>query len=264
MSHLLPKTDVVIVGLGWTGSIMAHELTDQGLEVVAIERGPWRDSPTDFPVGYMQDELRYRVRHELFLRPDQLTFTFRNKIDQTALPIRSWGAFMPQWVGGGGVHWNAETWRFASDTVGRSHLTQRYEAFRRQIRRSRRGITATTWSHSTISSNICAASGTAGNLKARSKTAATSRAALVYNAGTSTAFQLHAIRQGGARTWLQAVPAALGESITSIHEPARSPPWALHLLRLLRMVWLRQLLKGQPPNDDLAGPDPQIQFHRAG
>src|SRR6516225_5963491 len=40
---------VVIVGLGWTGSILAHELAATGLNVVAIERGPWRDTATDFP-----------------------------------------------------------------------------------------------------------------------------------------------------------------------------------------------------------------------
>ena len=45
----------------------------------------------EFPTNYMQDELRYRIRHELFLRPEQNTFTFRNKMDQTALPIRNWG-----------------------------------------------------------------------------------------------------------------------------------------------------------------------------
>src|ERR1700751_1868597 len=130
MARRLPKKDVVIVGLGWTGSIMAQELTDEGLEGVAIERGPWRDSPTDFPPTYMQDELRYRIRHELFLRPDQTTFTFRNKMNETALPIRSWGAFMPpNGVGGGGVHWNAEMWRFLPiDFVLRTHLTQRYGA----------------------------------------------------------------------------------------------------------------------------------------
>jgi gluconate 2-dehydrogenase alpha chain len=84
MAKRLPKKDAVIIGFGWTGSIMANELTDAGLEVMAIERGPWRDAPTDFPPSYMQDELRYRIGHELFLRPDQLTFSFRNKIDQTA------------------------------------------------------------------------------------------------------------------------------------------------------------------------------------
>ena len=47
-------------------------------------------------------------------------------MDQTALPIRSWGAFMPpNGVGGGGVHWNAETWRFLpSDFVLKTHLTR--------------------------------------------------------------------------------------------------------------------------------------------
>ena len=49
MARKLAPKDVVIVGLGWTGSIMANELTDDGLEVVAIERGPWRDTATDFP-----------------------------------------------------------------------------------------------------------------------------------------------------------------------------------------------------------------------
>src|SRR5258707_2848144 len=130
MAKRLPKKDVVIVGLGWTGSIMASELTEEGLEVMAIERGPWRDAPTDFPPSYMQDELRYRVRHELFLRPDRLPSSFRNRIDQTALPSRSWGAFMPpNGVGGGGVHWNGEMWRFLpSDFVLKTHLTARYGA----------------------------------------------------------------------------------------------------------------------------------------
>ena len=130
MAKKLPAKDVVIIGLGWTGSILANELTDEGLDVIAIERGPWRDTAMDYPPNYAQDELRYRIRHELFLRPAQTTFTFRNKMDQEALPIRSWGAFMPpNGVGGGGVHWNAETWRFLpSDFVLKTHLTQRYGA----------------------------------------------------------------------------------------------------------------------------------------
>ena len=69
----LPGTDVVIVGLGWTGSILAQELTDAGLHVVAVERGPWRDTASDFPTTFAQDELRYHIRHDLFLRPAQQT-----------------------------------------------------------------------------------------------------------------------------------------------------------------------------------------------
>ncbi len=124
----LPATDVVIIGLGWTGSIMAHEMLQAGLRVVALERGPWRDTATDFPPSYAPDELRYHIRHDLFLRPAQNTLTFRNNTAQSALPIRTWGAFMlPNGAGGGGTHWNAQTWRFLpSDFVLRTHLTHRY------------------------------------------------------------------------------------------------------------------------------------------
>jgi gluconate 2-dehydrogenase alpha chain len=166
----LPAKDVVIVGLGWTGSILANELTDEGLDVVAIERGPWRNTATDYPPNYAQDELRYRMRHELFLRPDQTTFTFRNKMDQTALPIRSWGAFMPpNGVGGGGVHWNAETWRFQpTDFELRTHLTKRYGA-----RFLPADMTIQDWGvtyaelepHYDRFEYLCGTSGTAGNLQ---------------------------------------------------------------------------------------------------
>ncbi len=81
MARLLPRKDVVIMGLGWTGAILAQELTDAGLEVVAIERGPWRDTATDFNIGYMPDELRFAVRKDLFLHPAQEAMTMRNSVD---------------------------------------------------------------------------------------------------------------------------------------------------------------------------------------
>jgi gluconate 2-dehydrogenase alpha chain len=170
MTNRLPAKDVVIVGLGWTGSILANELTDAGLDVVAIERGPWRNTASDFAPNYAQDELRYRIRHELFLRPAQTTFTFRNKMAQTALPIRSWGAFMPpNGVGGGGVHWNAETWRFLpTDFVLRSHLTQRYGAkfLPADMTIQDWGITYEDLEpHYDRFEYLCGTSGTAGNLK---------------------------------------------------------------------------------------------------
>jgi gluconate 2-dehydrogenase alpha chain len=172
VARSLPKKDVVIIGLGWTGSILAHELTNAGLDVIALERGPWRDAPTDFPPSTMQDELRYRVRHELFLRPDQTTFTFRNKLSQTALPIRSWGAFMPpNGVGGGGVHWNAETWRFLpSDFVLKTHLTQRYGAafLPKDMTIQDWGVTYDDLEpHYDRFEYLCGTSGTAGNLQGK-------------------------------------------------------------------------------------------------
>jgi gluconate 2-dehydrogenase alpha chain len=130
MATKLPAKDVVIIGLGWTGAILAHELTDQGLDVVAIERGPWRDTATAFNIGYAPDELRYAVRQDLFQRPAQNTLTFRNNDSQTALPIREFGSFIPgNGVGGAGVHWNGVVWRFTpTDFRLRSHLGERYGA----------------------------------------------------------------------------------------------------------------------------------------
>ena len=55
-ARTLPRKDVVIVGLGWTGAIMANELAGAGLEVVAIERGPWRDTASISAPNYIQDE----------------------------------------------------------------------------------------------------------------------------------------------------------------------------------------------------------------
>ncbi|PDQ20964.1 GMC family oxidoreductase [Mesorhizobium sanjuanii] len=132
MTTILPRKDVVIVGLGWTGAILAHELTDQGLDVLAIERGPWRDTATDFNIGYVQDELRYAVRRDLFLQPAVETMTVRNNPSQTALPMRDFGSFLPgNGVGGAGVHWNGHTWRFwDSDFQIRTNLTKKYGASR--------------------------------------------------------------------------------------------------------------------------------------
>ncbi len=130
MTKILPRKDVVIIGLGWTGSILAHELTEQGLDVLAIERGPWRDTATDFNIGYVQDELRYGIRRDLFLQPRVEAMTMRNTLSQTALPMRDYGSFLPgNGVGGAGVHWNGHTWRFwDSDFRIKSHLTERYGA----------------------------------------------------------------------------------------------------------------------------------------
>ena len=90
-----------------------------------IERGGWRDTSTDFAVTFAQDELRYYWRHALFEEPARETLTFRNSAGQTALPMRQLGSFLPATgVGGAGIHWNGQTWRFLpSDFVARSHNT---------------------------------------------------------------------------------------------------------------------------------------------
>jgi len=128
MATGLKPVDVVLVGFGWTGSILAQELTDAGLQVLAIERGKFRDTVPDFATTHIQDELKYAVRNALFEEPARETLTFRNSSAETALPMRHLGSFNPaSGVGGAGVHWNGQNWRFLpSDFVQRSHIEERY------------------------------------------------------------------------------------------------------------------------------------------
>ena len=78
------------------------------------------------------------------------------------------------------------------------------------------------------------------------------------------AVQLHAVRAGGARARLQAVSAAVGKHVEGLHQSARPAPRAVHLLRILRVVRMRQLFQGQSADDDPPCPDPQVELRRAG
>jgi len=173
MARLLPKRDAVIIGLGWTGSILAQQLTDAGLNVVALERGPWRDTSTDFNIAYMQDELRYAIRKDLFLKPSTEAMTMRNSISQTALPMRDYGSFLPgDGVGGDGVHWNGTTWRFwDSDLSIKTHLTQRYGAAKiKNLQLQDWGVTWNEVEHCFDQFEyVCGTSGKAGNIKGQLK-----------------------------------------------------------------------------------------------
>lgn len=128
MATRLKPVDVVLVGFGWTASIMAQELTDSGLQVLALERGKDRDTVPDFATTHIQDELKYAMRDGLFESPVRETLTFRHTPDQRALPMRHLGSFRPAaGVGGAGVHWNGQTWRFLPDDfLIRSHTEERY------------------------------------------------------------------------------------------------------------------------------------------
>ncbi|HET7359805.1 MAG TPA: GMC family oxidoreductase [Rhodanobacteraceae bacterium] len=128
MAKRLPAVDVVLVGFGWTASIIAQELTEAGVQVLALERGEYRDTVPDFATTHIQDELRYAVRKQIFESPERETLTFRNSRDQEALPMRHLGSFNPAaGVGGAGVHWNGQNWRFLpTDFVTRTHIEQRY------------------------------------------------------------------------------------------------------------------------------------------
>ena len=124
----MPEADAVIIGLGWTGGILAKELSEAGLKVVALERGKMTTTESDFQVPYVRDELRYVQRQEMMQDAVRDTVTMRNNEKQEALPVRRLGAFLPgDGVGGSGLHWSGGTWRWSDmEFKARSMYEQRY------------------------------------------------------------------------------------------------------------------------------------------
>ena len=120
--------DAVIIGYGWTGAIMAKTLTDAGLSVVALERGPARDTAPDFEYPRIIDELKYGVRGDLWQPLAKETVTVRHNLDEVAQPYRKYGSFvLGNGVGGAGVHWNGQLWRASPEDLRlRSHVEERY------------------------------------------------------------------------------------------------------------------------------------------
>src|SRR5947209_8864835 len=125
---ILPKVDVVFVGFGMVGGIIANELGKRtSLKMVALERGPFRTTNPDFLMDHF-DEWRYAVQGQLFQDLALETWTFRNDANMNALPVREYGAWLPgNGVGGAMVHWNGQLWRFLDYFFEyRTHLEQRY------------------------------------------------------------------------------------------------------------------------------------------
>src|SRR6266436_5380473 len=128
MAERLKPVDVVTIGVGLTGSLMALELAKTGVKVVGIERGAPRFTVPDFQSPAIHDELRFSIRKGMMQDNVKEAVTFRNSSDETALPIRRWAGFLPgTGAGGAAVHWNGQTYRFQpADFVYRTHLEQRY------------------------------------------------------------------------------------------------------------------------------------------
>ena len=124
----LKPVDVVVVGAGVAGTIVCKELADAGLKVVALERGRMIDANHDFAMPYAHDELKNSRNNDLLQDLSRETITFRNAMNETALPMREMGSFKPgECVGGAGVHWGGQTLRFLPwDFETRSRTLARY------------------------------------------------------------------------------------------------------------------------------------------
>src|SRR3954453_2770156 len=117
------KTDVVIVGVGAAGGILAAELGKAGMRVIGLERGP-RLTTQDFNP---HDELRYFQRQDLRPNIKRQPITWRPNANAraTPMPVQNYG----NQAGGGTVHYGAVSWRMHEDDFrARSQTLERYGA----------------------------------------------------------------------------------------------------------------------------------------
>src|SRR6202795_1748925 len=96
MAERLKPVDVVTIGVGLTGSLMALELAKTGLKVVGIERVAPRFTVPDCQSPASHDELRFSIRKGMMQDNMKEAVTFRNSSGESALPIRRWGSFLPR------------------------------------------------------------------------------------------------------------------------------------------------------------------------
>jgi len=117
------KTDVVIIGVGAAGGVLAAELGKAGMKVIGLERGP-RLTTQDFNP---HDELRYFTRQDLRPNIKRQPVTWRPNAHARAnpIPVQNYG----NQAGGGTVHYGAVSWRFHEDDFrARSQTIERYGA----------------------------------------------------------------------------------------------------------------------------------------
>jgi len=117
------KTDVVIVGVGAVGGILAAELGKAGMKVIGLERGP-RLKTADFEP---HDELRYFERQDLRpnIQRDPVTWRPNASAQAHPMPVLNNG----YQAGGGTVHYGSLSWRMHEDDFRvRAKTIERYGA----------------------------------------------------------------------------------------------------------------------------------------
>ncbi|MDQ6417884.1 GMC family oxidoreductase [Paenibacillus sp. LHD-117] len=105
-----PDYDVIIIGAGASGGIIGRELSDAGLSVCVLERGPMFETK-----DVSMDELRFPIRQDLMWatpkvggmtwRPHSRTAT-QKVFPRITQGLDGWGP------GGSMTHWGGVSWRF--------------------------------------------------------------------------------------------------------------------------------------------------------
>ena len=163
--------------------------------------------------------------------PAHETLTFRNNSNQMALPMRQLGSFLPgTGVGGAGIHWNGQTWRFLPVRLRRA---QPQPAALRRGGHRRDDMTIQDWGvtydelepHYDKFEYLCGISGKAGNLNGQIQEGGNpfegAAVARVSQSADGHDLRPDAVRRGRERTRPPAVPAA-GRRTCRAPTPTRS------------------------------------------
>jgi choline dehydrogenase-like flavoprotein len=103
-----PRASVCIIGAGASGATAAKVLTEAGVDVVCLERGPYL-KPKDFGADELANVNRY------YLWPDPVLNPRTYRTDASETPERKLFCPVPQMVGGGTTHWTGWVPRFTED-----------------------------------------------------------------------------------------------------------------------------------------------------
>lgn len=248
------EVDVVVVGLGWAGSLMSIELAQAGLKVRALERGEDR-SNADFTYPKPADQYAYGVRNKIMVTPRTAPSPCATTCRAPLCRLAS-GRIVPgTGVGGSGLHWTGVLIRpTPTDIKLKTYADQAYKP----------GVLGEgmqiqdypfTWEeiepYLDKFDKICGLSGNTGNLQGRIVEGGDP-----FEGPRSSPFPLPALEDTLNNTMFAEAARKLGyhpfpilgERVAGLEKPLRQPDCAVQLLRLLQQVPVPELLQGLAAN----------------